>query len=43
MKIYRTQGRPSTPLSDLSRRAAQGIGMTGSGIARVRVSILGRS
>ena len=28
---------------DLSRRAAQDIGMTGSGIARVRVSILGRS
>ena len=27
---------------DLSRRAAQDIGMTGSGIARVRVSILGR-
>ncbi len=27
---------------DLSRRAAQDIGMTGSGVARVRVSILGR-
>jgi rare lipoprotein A (peptidoglycan hydrolase) len=27
---------------DLSRRAAQNIGMTGSGVARVRVSILGR-
>jgi rare lipoprotein A len=27
---------------DLSRRAAQDIGMTGSGITRVRVNILGR-
>ncbi len=27
---------------DLSRRAAQNIGMTGSGVARVRVAVLGR-
>ena len=27
---------------DLSKRAAQDIGMTGSGVARVRVSVLGR-